>query len=111
MDDEGDIMYSGRIDQQAKIQGFRVELGEIEYHTREFYDQQVRAVSIAYANENNLTEIVLFVESKEIEEDALISFLRKKMPSYMIPARIVPIEKFPLNNSDKIDRNKLKSLL
>lgn len=111
VDDSGNMMYVGRIDQQAKIQGFRVELGEIEYHTREFYDQQVRAVSIAYANKSNLTEIALFVESKEIDKEALVSYLRMKMPSYMIPARIVPVESFPLNNSDKIDRNKLKSLL
>ena len=42
----GDIMYSGRIDQQAKIQGFRVELGEIEHHAREFYNKECPVLQI-----------------------------------------------------------------
>ena len=37
-DEDGDIMYSGRLDHQAKIQGFRVEMGEIEYHARVYLD-------------------------------------------------------------------------
>ena len=111
VDDSDNIMYVGRIDQQAKIQGFRVELGEIEHHAREFYHQQARAVSIAYTNEYKLTEIALFIESDKNEEVELLSFLRKKMPSYMIPSRIIFLESFPINNSDKIDRNRLKSLL
>lgn len=110
-DDSDNILYVGRIDQQAKIQGFRVELGEIEHHAREFYHQQVRAVSVAYCNEYSLTEIALFVETEDNDEEALVGYLRRKMPSYMIPSRIVFLDNFPINNSDKIDRNKLKSLL
>lgn len=110
-DEDGDIMYSGRIDQQAKIQGFRVELGEIEYHTRAFYKNECRVVAIAYQNKQNLTEIALFVERTSEDTKLLVDYLRGKMPHYMIPTHILFEPSFPLNKSEKIDRNQLKQRL
>lgn len=110
-DESGNIMYSGRIDQQAKIQGFRVELGEIEFHAREFYNKERRVMAIAFQNDKNLTEIALFVEAVEEDTKPLIDYLRGKMPHYMIPTRIIFLSEFPLNKSEKVDRNALKALL
>lgn len=110
-EETGDIMYSGRIDQQAKIQGFRVELGEIEHHAREFYNKEYRVVAIAFDNAQKFTEIALFIESAEQDAQALLTYLRSKMPHYMIPSRIIYEPNFPLNKSEKIDRNTLKSKL
>lgn len=110
-DESGNIMYSGRIDQQAKIQGFRVELGEIEFHAREFFNKERRVMAIAFQNDRDLTEIALFIESKEEDTKALIQYLHSKMPVYMVPARILFILEFPLNKSEKIDRNALKQML
>ncbi len=108
-DKSGNIMYSGRIDQQAKIQGFRVELGEIEYHAREFYNNERRVLAVAFQNMQNLTEIALFIECHEEDTKSLIEYLRSKMPHYMIPSRVLFEPQFPLNQSDKVDRNKLKT--
>ena len=110
-DKTGNIMYSGRIDQQAKIQGFRVELGEIEHHARAFFKNGNRVVAIAFQNEQSLTEIALFVEKEEENSDALLTYLRSKMPQYMIPSRVFYQSMFPLNKSDKIDRVLLKSMI
>ena len=107
----GNIMYCGRIDQQAKIQGFRVELGEIEYHAREYYNRQHRVLAIAFQNTAMLTEIALFVESMEEDSASLLAYLRSKLPGYMVPTRIIYRKTFPLNSSDKIDRKQLKSEL
>ena len=109
--ESGNIMYSGRIDQQAKIQGFRVELGEIEYHARQFYNNERRVVAIAFQNIQNLTEIALFVESQEEETKPLVDYMRSKMPNYMIPTKILFEPTFPLNKSEKIDRTKLKTMI
>lgn len=109
--ESGNIMYSGRIDQQAKIQGFRVELGEIEHHARQFYQNERRVIALAFQNAQNLTEIALFVESEIEDPKSLIYYLRSKMPSYMIPTRILYEPSFPLNKSEKIDRNELKKKL
>ena len=110
-DSAENLMYLGRIDQQAKIQGFRVELSEIEYHVRAFYQNAYRVVAIAFQNDRNITEIALFVECPDCSSEALLEYLRSKMPSYMIPSRIIFLEDIPLNSNDKIDRNRLKSML
>lgn len=107
----GNIMYCGRIDQQAKIQGFRVELGEIEYHAREYYSKEKRVVAIAFENEQALTEIALFVEGEFENPDNMIEYLRSKMPNYMIPSKVIFRKEFPLNASEKINRTQLKSEL
>ena len=110
-DKSGNIMYSGRIDQQAKIQGFRVELGEIEHHARQFYHNERRVIAIAFQNSQNLTEIALFVESQVEDTKLLIEYLRTQMPHYMIPTKILYEPSFPLNKSEKVDRNTLKQKL
>lgn len=109
-DADGDIMYSGRLDHQAKIQGFRVELGEIEYHAREYLNK-INVVCIAFDNDQHLTEIGMFIESEEFDTAALLEYMSTKMPHYMIPQRIIFVPVFPLNGNDKIDKNKLKELL
>ncbi len=108
-DEDGDIMYSGRMDHQAKIQGFRVELGEIECHAREFLKKN--AVCIAFDNEKSLTEIAMFIESTEFDAEELLAYMRTKMPSYMIPTRVFFVPVFPLNSNDKTDKVKLKGMI
>ena len=103
----GDLLYYGRIDHQAKIQGYRVELGEIEYHARNYYDNQFRTVASAFQNKRGLTEIALFVETATQDPAPLSKYLEEHLPHYMIPSRIVFVEAFPLNNSEKIDRPRL----
>jgi amino acid adenylation domain-containing protein len=109
-DEDGDIMLAGRLDYQVKIQGYRIELGEIEYHAREYLKGQ-NAVACAFNNNMGNTEIALFVEGTLPDEVALTTFLKSKMPFYMIPTKILVEGLFPLNNSGKVDRIKLKNLI
>ena len=109
-DEDGDIMYSGRIDHQAKIQGFRVEMGEIEYHAREFLGGR-NVVCLAFENKDALAEIAMFIESERFDTEEMITYMRTKMPAYMIPARLYFIPTFPLNNNEKIDKVKLKTMI
>lgn len=107
---DGDIMYSGRLDHQAKIQGFRVEMGEIEYHAREFLGGK-NVVCLAFDNKDSLTEIAMFMEAEEFNPDEMIAYMRTKMPSYMIPTRLYYVPLFPLNSNDKVDKVKLKAMI
>ena len=109
-DADGDIMYMGRMDSQAKIQGYRVELGEIEFHARDFFKDR-NVVCVAYENDSKLTEIAMFIESDEVATDELVSYLRTKLPAYMIPTRIMFVPVFPLNANGKTDRKELRRLL
>lgn len=109
-DEDGDIMYSGRLDHQAKIQGFRVEMGEIEFHAREYLGGN-NVVCLAYDNKEGLTEIAMFIESNPIETDKLKEYMKSKMPIYMIPSQIIFQKEFALNNNGKVDKNILKELI
>ena len=87
-----------------------LDLG-IEHHARQFYSNERRVMAIAFQNAQNLTEIAMFVESKAEDTKPLIEYLRSKMPHYMIPTRLLFEPSFPLNKSEKVDRNALKQKL
>ena len=109
-DEDGDIMYSGRLDHQAKIQGFRVEMGEIEYYAREFLGD-INVVCLSFDNKEGLTEIAMFIEKEQFDPSEMLAYMKTKMPGYMIPTKIVYIPVFQLNANDKIDKNILRSLI
>ena len=104
----GELEYLGRIDQQVKIRGFRIELDEIEsvlcYHPQ-VRDAVVVAIS-ATPDENRLVAYVVANAPVPIVSD-LREHLRKKVPDYMVPAAFVFLDKLPLTNSGKVDRNTL----
>ena len=102
------LVYCGRADNQVKIDGFRVELGEIEYFAKQFSGCD-NVAAVAIAGENGNYSIYLFIETKQLVND-LNALLKQKLPPYMIPSRIHLIEQMPYNLNGKIDRNKLKEI-
>ncbi len=106
-DQEGDIMYLGRIDYQIQIQGFRVELGEIEFHAKNFLNS-LNVVVVAFPDFVGNTELGMAIESVEFQIEPLRNYLVKKLPTYMIPKRFNFFESFPLNMNGKTDRNMIK---
>jgi amino acid adenylation domain-containing protein len=110
-DKNGDILFVGRKDSQVKVHGYRIELSEIEFHVRAFYQNKYNVVSMTFSNQSGQTEIALFIEAVYQDSSDLLSYLQGKIPSYMLPTRILFEPSFPLNNSNKIDRNKLKQQL
>jgi amino acid adenylation domain-containing protein len=109
-DNESILMLFGRIDSQAKIQGYRVELGEIEFHAREYLDG-TNAVCLTFNNPKGNTELSLFVEHEEINQADLIDYMKSKLPHYMIPTKIILEKRFPLNSNSKVDKKRLKEKL
>lgn len=107
-DSQGDILFVGRKDYQTKIQGYRVELGEVEYHVQAFLNG-TNAVAMAYINDIGNNEIVLFIEKSTFDLTALIGHLNSRLPYYMMPIKFLFEPKFPLNINGKIDRNRLKA--
>jgi len=108
-DEAGDFLYSGRLDNQVKIQGFRVELSEIEYHARDFAKNS-NAVALISQNATGQSLIHLFVENFK-DTNNLIDHLKNKLPPYMIPSEVRHVQNFPLNVNGKIDRNALQKLI
>ncbi|WP_208338929.1 non-ribosomal peptide synthetase, partial [Aetokthonos hydrillicola] len=108
---DGHIEFLGRIDYQVKIRGFRIELGEIEAVLAQHPLVQ-EVVVIARADQPGNQHLVAYVVSNT-EFDAistqLRSFLKDKLPNYMIPSAIVCLEEMPLTPNGKVDRRALPS--
>ena len=107
---DGNINFVGRKDSQVKINGFRIELSEIEFHARKFLGD-ILVLVMAYTNSEGTQSLAMFVESKEHDSQPLKDYLASKLPLYMLPTKIIYVEKFPVNSSNKIDRNSLKKLI
>ncbi|MGM9978309.1 MAG: amino acid adenylation domain-containing protein, partial [Clostridium sp.] len=105
----GNIEYLGRIDEQVKIRGYRIELGEIESLLLKYKD--ISEVSCVVREKNGEKYICSYVvSSQKINEEEIKDYLRKQLPEYMIPYTITAIDKIPLNNNGKVDKNKLPEI-
>jgi acyl-CoA synthetase (AMP-forming)/AMP-acid ligase II len=104
---DDNLMLYGRLDSQAKIQGYRVELGEIEHHAREYLNGN-NAVVLTFTNSIGNTELAMFIEGREIDIAAVTEHLRRKLPLYMVPTKMMIEGEFPLNSNGKVDKRKLK---
>lgn len=105
-DENGCIWYCGRLDNQVKIRGNRVELFDVEKNILE-YDGIYQVAVITKKDKYNDNYLVCYLTNKEINIDDLDLFLKKKLPSFMIPKRYIVIDEFPVSINKKIDRKKL----
>jgi surfactin family lipopeptide synthetase A len=107
--DNGEFLYSGRIDHQVKIRGFRVELGEIELQLLS-HNKIREAVVVAKENERSEKNLCAYIVTNEVmAASELRNYLAGKLPDYMIPPYFVHLDRIPLTHSGKIDRNALPS--
>ncbi|MBW5438033.1 non-ribosomal peptide synthetase [Bradyrhizobium canariense] len=106
---DGTLEYLGRADDQVKIRGYRIELGEIEANLAAAPDVQA-CVVLAREDEPGNKQLVGYAVSRNgwrSDGDELRTFLRAKLPEYMIPARFVFLDKLPLTSNGKVDRKAL----
>jgi amino acid adenylation domain-containing protein len=110
-DASGEIEFIGRTDNQVKIHGIRVELGDIESKIREHPDVSEAAVVVLPGLHGNkpLAGYIVPKPGAEGVAKEINQFLQKKLPQYMIPAVWVELGKMPLTTSGKIDRKVLPS--
>jgi amino acid adenylation domain-containing protein len=110
-DKNGIFHYLGRVDNQVKILGYRVELEEIECHLRDASgSSEVAAVPWPIQN-GSATGVVGFVVTHNASEEDIKASLQQRLPSYMVPTRVYVLPKLPLNNNGKVDRNALTVIL
>ncbi|HUS35362.1 MAG TPA: amino acid adenylation domain-containing protein [Verrucomicrobiae bacterium] len=106
--EDGAIEFLGRIDDQIKIRGFRVEPGEIEIALQEH--PAVRdAVVIAKDDGGGQKRLIGYVTPRngKISEREIRQWLRGRLPEYMTPSAIVAVKEFPLLTSGKVNRKAL----
>jgi amino acid adenylation domain-containing protein len=105
---DGNLEFLGRVDNQIKIRGIRIEPNEIEsvlnkhvninHSIVSTYEEDIQKQLIAYYSTNN---------KKDINPATLYAYLEKKLPRYMIPSAFIYINSWPLTKHGKIDRKQL----
>ncbi|MDO8223682.1 surfactin non-ribosomal peptide synthetase SrfAA [Bacillus cabrialesii] len=102
----GGIEYIGRIDQQVKVRGYRIELSEIEVQLAQLSDVQDAAVT-AVKDKGGNTAIAAYVTPETADIEALKSALKETLPDYMIPSFWVTLNELPVTANGKVDRKAL----
>lgn len=105
--EDGNLMYVSRKDFQVKINGFRVELGEIE-NRYALISGGKYSVVIPYLNEQGNTELAIVIEGKEYDVREHRTALANALPAYEVPAKWLFIRNIPLNQNGKVDRKAIK---
>jgi amino acid adenylation domain-containing protein len=109
---DGNLLFLGRKDQQVKVRGVRVELGEIEAALAQHPAVSACAVSIREENPGNRRLAAYWVARDRSQATAgeLRAHLQKTLPDYMIPASIEQLNALPLSPVGKVDRDALARL-
>jgi len=103
----GTFEFMGRADNQVKINGYRIELEDIESQVTNFPSVKNAAV-IVRSSASETKKIVGYLETNQnFDVQSLKQFLNKKLPNYMIPDIFIEIESLPLTPNEKIDRKAL----
>lgn len=116
-DENGQLLYKGRIDFQVKLHGFRIELEDVDHHLDKVsYVTQATTVP-RYDKDHKVSQLVAYIvkdqaKTKDFASDFKLTQAIKKelletMMSYMMPQKFVYVEKLPLTPNGKIDRKKL----
>ncbi|WP_291598649.1 amino acid adenylation domain-containing protein [Blautia sp. LMAG:75] len=106
---EGNIEFLGRLDNQVKINGYRVELGEIEAALRRI--QGITEAFVFFKRDNAIEDICAVLVEEKRYRDRIDKFykemLKKDLPIYMIPTEYIKTNAIPLNSNGKKDIHKI----
>src|SRR5207244_10746513 len=109
--EDGNLEFLGRGDDQVKIRGFRIELGEIESVLAR-HPAVKQVVVLAREDERGEKRLLADVvpsrgQVTEVHGEDLRSYLKQRLPDYMVPQAVILLPKLPLTANGKIDRNAL----
>jgi amino acid adenylation domain-containing protein len=109
---QGEIEYVGRVDNQVKVRGYRIELAEVEAAllSREQVSEAVVVVCGEGEAERRLVAFLVCDDGAALTSVELRDHLMGQLPDYMVPGQFVMLERMPLTPSGKIDRRALPAL-
>src|SRR6185369_5281489 len=101
---DGRIEFLGRVDQQLKIHGYRIEPGEVETALLE-HEEIAQCVVVAREDEPGDKRLVAYVVTRtQTKISELRAFLHGRLPEYMLPSAFVFLDRLPLTANGKVDR-------
>ncbi|MGW1765529.1 amino acid adenylation domain-containing protein [Streptomyces sp. NPDC002073] len=102
---DGRAEFVGRVDDQVKVRGFRVELGEVEAVLSTLPD--VTAAAVTVLGGDRLVAHVVPAAPEGLDAEAVRAAVARLLPPYMVPSVYVPIDRLPLTKNGKLDRGRL----
>src|SRR5262249_13736493 len=105
----GNIEFLGRLDHQVKVHGFRIELGEIEAALAD-HPALRESLDVTHEEPRGGKRLVAYIVPQPPYSPTgseIRSFLKQRLPKYMVPSGFVILEKLPLTSNGKIDRQAL----
>jgi amino acid adenylation domain-containing protein len=109
--DNGYLRFLGRRDEQIKLGGSRVELGEIERAIVKYANTFEVKVLVHSTSGDNKFLVAFYRAEHEIEMNQLRREMKKDLPDYMLPNYFIRVSEFPYNNNGKIDQKALLALV
>jgi amino acid adenylation domain-containing protein len=110
-DASGQFHCLGRMDNQVKVLGQRIELDEVDAHLRVVTNCSVVGTIAWPLEEGTALGLVAFVGAGEIDAEEVIRQLRTRLPAYMVPSQVIAVREMPFNGSGKVDRRALRERL
>lgn len=107
---DGNIEYIGRIDDQIKIRGNRIELGEIQNVLQKFKGIKQCAVTVEEHPTAGKMLAAYIVSEQEFNKENIIAYIRDLLPEYMIPRLMMRIDQIPLTPNGKLDKRALPKI-
>jgi amino acid adenylation domain-containing protein len=105
----GELAYLGRLDSQVQVQGWRVELAEVEHALRTCGSGLTDAVALGVPVDGTV-ELFVFYTGAEVATVKLVRALRQVLPDGVVPKHYRNVDEFPLNSNRKVDRKALAAL-
>ncbi|KAF4631120.1 hypothetical protein G7Y89_g7005 [Cudoniella acicularis] len=106
IDGNGELVILGRIDREVKVRGFRISPEEIE---RAILHAGSGVVTVSAQVAGDGASMIAFVAPSSVDTQALLSAVKTKLPHYMVPAAIYPLDSLPVSISGKVDHKKLSA--
>lgn len=106
---DGNIQYLGRIDEQIKLRGYRIEPGEIETQVAALCPA-IRQIKVVVQEGRLLAYACLHAEASEPDGEALLQRAGECLPEYMVPARLCWLPEMPLTPNGKLDLRRLPAI-
>jgi len=108
---DGSLVIVGRADDQLNVQGYRVEPGEIETRLLQ-HPAVLEAIVVARSvDQSSELQLAAFVRtSDDVSPRSLRDFAAESLPRHMVPAMIEIVETYPVNATDKVDRQRLATM-
>lgn len=105
---DGNVEFDGRVDDQVKIRGFRIEVGEVEAVLAQHTGVR-ESVVVAREDDRGSTRLVAYVVANngDVRTAEFRSFMKQRLPEYMLPSAIVRLDAFPQTPNGKLDRKAL----